>query len=159
MKTPVTAYETYLNYLTIALVVGLIALTGYGLFTLPDRIPVHFNMSGKPDRWGGPENLLILLFLSFFIIGLLWVIRTLPPEFMNFPGLRTPDNVARQMQNTWQLLATMRAVIALLFLGLMGQWINTATADEPRRMLWLPLVFVALLLGSVAVFVVRAYRL
>ena len=159
MKAPVTSYETSLNYLTIALVVGLIALTVYGLFILPDRIPVHFNMSGQPNRWGGPENLLILPFISFFVIGLLWIIRKLPPELMNFPGPRTPDNVARQMQNVRQFLATMRAGVALLFLGLLGQWIITATADKPHSMQWLPLVFVVILLSSVGVFVVRAYRL
>lgn len=159
MTNPPTRYETQLNYVTVALLAGLLSLSVYGVTMLPDRIPVHYNLNGEPDRWGSPTTLLIPPFLCLLIEGLLWAVRRVPPELMNFPGLRTPDNVAWQMRNSHQLLATLRALIAALFVGLIGQWVWTASHDQPRPTLWIPFVFVGLLLISTGIFMVRAYRM
>lgn len=35
--------------------------------TLPERIPVHFGLSGEPDRWGGPSTLLAMLAISVLL--------------------------------------------------------------------------------------------
>jgi len=159
MTNPPTRYETRLNYITVALLAGLVVLTTYGIFTLPDRIAVHFNVSGEPDRWGSPTTLLIPPFLCLLIEGVLWAVRRVPPELMNFPGLRTPDNVARQVLNVQHLLATLRALIAALFLGLVGQWIWVAAHHQPRLGVWIPFAFVGLLLISTGIFLIRAYRM
>lgn len=152
-------YETRLNHLTIALFAGLVMVTLYGVLTLHDRIPIHFNLSGEADRWGSPAIMLILPLLCLFIESLLWAIRWVPPELMNFPGPRTPDNVARQVENISQMVATLRVLVATLFLCLVSQWVWRAAHPQPRSMLWIPFVFVGLLLISTGVFVVRAYRL
>ena len=152
-------YETRLNYITIALFAGLVVLTIYGVLTLPDRIPIHFNLSGKADRWGHPTNLLVLPLLCLLIEGLLWAIRWAPPELMNFPGPRTAGNMARQMQNIMRMLAITRPLVAALFLGLVSQWIWVATHTPSRLAIWIPFVFVGLLLFSTGVFMVRAYRM
>ena len=34
--------------------------TVFMLFILPDTVPVHFDISGAPDRWGSKFELLIL---------------------------------------------------------------------------------------------------
>lgn len=159
MTNAPTRYETRLNYVTLVLLAGLILLSVYGVTTLPDRIPVHFNLSGKADRWGSSATLLILPLLCLLIEGLLWATRWAPPELMNFPGPRTPDNIARQVLNIQKLLATLRAVVATLFLGLVGQWIWTAAHHHPRLVAWVPFAFVGLLLISTGIFLVRAYRM
>lgn len=159
MMPPPAAYETRLNYLTLALFAGIVVLAVCGLAFLPDRIPVHFNLHGNPDRWGKPSAMLLMPILCLFIEALLWAIRRMPPELMNFPGPRTPGNIARQMHNIRQLLATLRVLVALLFLAMTGQWLRVAVEDQPHLTLWLPLVFATMLLVGTAVFGVRAYRL
>lgn len=159
MTNPPTRYEIQLNYVTLALLAGLILLSVYGVTILPDRIPVHFNLSGEADRWDSSTTLLIVPLLCLLIEGLLWATRWAPPELMNFPGPRTPDNIARQVLNIQQLLATLRAVVVTLFLGLVGQWIWTAAHHQPRLVAWVPFAFVGLLLISTGIFMGRAYRL
>jgi hypothetical protein len=42
------------------------------LFILPDTVPVHFDISGAPDRWGSKFELLLLpviLIASAFVLG------------------------------------------------------------------------------------------
>ena len=158
--SPPTRYETRLNYVTIALFAGLVMLTVYGVLTLPNRIPVHFNLSGEADRWGSSTSLLILPFLCLFMEAILWATRWAPPELMNFPGPRTPDNVARQMLNIMHMLATIRAFMASLFVVVTGQWVWAAISAEPHlTTTWLILFFIGTLLISTGVFVIRAYRM
>lgn len=159
MTTAPTQYETRLNHVTVALLASLVIGIVYGVLTLPDRIPVHFNLSGEADRWGSPTTLLLLLFLCLLIEGLLWAIRRTPTELMNIPGPRTPGNVARQVQNFHQLLATLRVLIAALFLGLVGQLIWTAANAPSWLTPWASFAFVGLLLITTGVFIVRAYRM
>jgi hypothetical protein len=35
--------------------------------TLQGRIPVHFGLSGEPDRWGGPASLWVMLAISVIL--------------------------------------------------------------------------------------------
>ena len=46
--------------------------TLFMLFILPDTVPVHFDISGAPDRWGSKFELLLLpviLIASAFVLG------------------------------------------------------------------------------------------
>lgn len=157
--SPAPPAETRLNYLTALLFIALIAVTIYGLMTLPDRIPTHFDMDGKANGWGKPTSLLILPGFCLFMLVQLWALRFVPTSLMNFPGPRTPENTARQMQNIRQLLVVMRVLMTVLFLALEIQWVWAAAHPQQQTYPWLVLVFVGVLLASVAVFVVRAYRL
>lgn len=151
-------YETRLNRLTLFLLVVLAVLSVTGALLLPDRIPVHFNIAGHPDRYGSPAALLVLPALGLAINGLLWATRNVPPELMNFPGPRTPDNVARQMQNIRQLTATLRLLISVSFLLMQANWIWSALHPGKGWAFW-PLLLSLLLLGGIVPFIVRAYRM
>ncbi len=37
---------------------------------LPDRVPVHFSLSGEPNRWGSPWELLGVYIMALFWVGL-----------------------------------------------------------------------------------------
>lgn len=152
--------ETRLNYLTAVLFVALLAVSLYGLMTLPDRIPVHFGIDGRADGWGKPMSLLILPGLCLFMLAMFWwTSRFAPTELMNFPGPRTPENVARQTQNIRQLFAVMRVLMTALFLALTSQWVWAAAHPESGISPWFVFGLVGVLLVAVAVFVVRAYRM
>jgi uncharacterized membrane protein len=157
MLTP--HYETRLNYLSLALLVALIGLSIYGVAILPDQIPVHFGLSGQADRWGSSKTLFLMPVVCLFVQGILWFARHAPVEMMNFPGPRTPENTARQIENTGYLFATLRALIALLFLGLMADWISAANVGDGGLGLWPMLLFLGLIFVAIGFFMVRAYRL
>jgi uncharacterized membrane protein len=55
---------------------GMFAAAAVQWGSLPDRIPVHFNLEGEPDRWGGKfEGLLLLPLLA---LGIYFVALLLP---------------------------------------------------------------------------------
>ena len=152
--------ETRLNYLTAVLFVALLTVSIYGLMTLPDRIPVHFGIDGRANGWGKPTSLLILPGLCLFMLAMFWwTSRFAPTELMNFPGPRTPENVARQMQNIRQMSTVMRVLMTAFFLALISQWVWAAAQPESGISPWLVFGFVGVITATVAVFLVRAYRM
>ena len=151
--------EARLNYLAALLFVGSIAVTIYGLMTLPDRIPTHFGIDGKANGWGTPTALLVLPGICLFMLVQFWALRFVPASLMNFPGPRTPENIARQMQNIRQMVVVMRVLMAGLFLALGVQWVWAAAHPQQEAYSWFAFVFAGVLTGAIAFFVIRAYRL
>ncbi|GAB3985467.1 hypothetical protein GCM10028807_00780 [Spirosoma daeguense] len=152
-------YERNANRLTNALFVILIALSVGGAIWLPSPIPIHYNMAGQADRWGSPATLLVLPVIAFFTLGILYATRKVHPDFMNFPGPRTPENVARQLQNAYQMMATLRVFIVCLFLSIQVQTIWAKLHNQNQLLGWTIPILTATPLLLAGFFIWRAYKL
>ncbi len=67
------------------------SLQGYYLTQLPERVAVHFNSSGEPDRWDTPLGAAVpaWVVLSIFpLLGsaLVLLLSKIPPQFINLPN-------------------------------------------------------------------------
>lgn len=111
---------------------NLILLLLAGLFIrasyprLPERIPMHFDLAGRPDRWSGRGGVIALLVVPVVITAVLYLlIRHLPrlganPRYLNIPRkeefLRLPPE---KREVYWELLkefiAGITAAVNLLF--------------------------------------------
>ena len=152
-------YQRNANYLTIGLFIILTGVSVAGAIWLPSPIATHYNIAGKPDRWGSPATLLILPAIVFFILGILGAADKIHPNLMNFPGPRTPANVIRQVHNIRQMSASLRVFIVAMFLLIQGQSIWAKLYNHNQLAGWtIPLVAILPLL-LVGFFVRRAYKL
>jgi len=62
----------------------------------PDRIPMHWNLSGQVDRYGGKvEGLLLMPLVALGIYLLLLVLPRIDPGRANYPGFRGSYNTIR----------------------------------------------------------------
>ena len=152
-------YERNANRLTIVLFICLVLLAVAGAIWLPNPIAVHYNLAGKPDGWGSPATLLILPGIVFFLLGILWATEKAHPDFMNFPGPRTPENVSRQLYNIRQMTASMRVFFTAMFLLIQGQLIWAKLYNHDRLVGWTIPIFVITPLLLIGFFVRRAYKL
>jgi len=72
-----------------------LALTTYTVLSnysaLPDRVPVHFAISGAPDRWGSKSELFIFVAISwgftllFYALNLAMPRLARNPRYLNIP--------------------------------------------------------------------------
>jgi uncharacterized membrane protein len=154
-----STYERNANWITVFLLLLEVGLAVMGVMRLSGPIPIHFNGSGEANRWGSPSTLLVLAFVDLTLVGLLWISKSVPTELMNFPGARTTDNVAKQRQNIDQLLATIRVIVAALFLCIMGQIIWISLYHKQQIFPWPSFLFIALIFISTFIGLFRAYRL
>ncbi|MBP7705935.1 MAG: DUF1648 domain-containing protein [Candidatus Aminicenantes bacterium] len=78
-----------LGNLVLLLLLGVFVYGAYG--RLPARIPMHFGIDGRPDRWGGRGELVVLALVPFVMTAVFYLlIRFLPkmaadPRRMNIP--------------------------------------------------------------------------
>lgn len=101
-------------------VIALTAVHGWSIWPkLPDRIPVHFGITGEPDGWSGKNwfSVFGLLGVAGFILGLLGVAssRLSPPSLYNFPGKPLMMRLPREQQG--HVLAPMREGLAWMAAG------------------------------------------
>lgn len=156
----VSSTEQFLNALALFLLAGQFALIFVYYFQLPETIPVHFGLEGKPDRWGGRGNLLVVPIISIFICSIFWGVRKIPADFYNMPTPLTPENRERQVRNTHEMLA-MLAVVTLIFMDwTLWDWVRSAANTELVRSKIAPIIFMVIsLVGTTIYYVRRAYVL
>lgn len=116
---------------------------------LPDRVPLHFGVSGEPDRWGSRSAAL----LTFWLIGVgiaalfWWLLHRLPRgdlRHVNVPHKQwwltnRPDELRRLVGRDLRLIAV--ATMLLLTVVLAGV-VSAARAEQPALPIWATFVVV-----------------
>ena len=112
----------------------------------PERVPVHWNLAGQVDRYGGKvEGLLFVPLLTIAIYALLIVLPRFDPgraNYARFAGAYTVIRIA--------VVTVMALIYGVTILSILGRPVDVAT--------WVPLLVGAMfvLLGS-GVFPVGTY--
>jgi len=92
---------------------------------IPNIVPTHFGFSGAPDRFGNKSSLFALPIISS-IMHILLVVLSKMPQYFNYPVKVTEESAAALYKIGKQLILLMDMEIALMFLMLMWENIQTA---------------------------------
>jgi uncharacterized membrane protein len=140
------------------LLVFLWGLTIYSIVTLPETIPIHFDIQGNVNGWGSAK---ILLFMPIFATGLYFLLNyiTKYAHIFNYPVPITPENALRQYTNGVQMIRVIAVVLCIVFFILLveinliarGVINNIGTWDLP---LVLSIIFIPLIY-----FIVKAFKM
>ena len=107
-------------------VMFVLAATTWG--SSPERIPVHWNIAGHVDRWGGKfEGLLAVPLLALGIYALLLVVPRLDPGRANYAAFAGPYATIRL-----GTLVVLAVIYALVVLWVRGVRVNMEV--------WVPLI-------------------
>ena len=79
---------------------------------LPERVPIHFNAHGIPDRYGKKGSLLLEPILGLLILALLMFCQRFP-QWWNYPVAVTEEN----REHIFEIASKMMSVIKLLSIG------------------------------------------
>lgn len=129
---------------------------------LPERLPMHFDLAGVPDRWveRTPWNWFLLPGMATALAGLFgaalpaWVLALAASNspYLNVPRKAdfvklSPAARVRAMQPMVALLDALAGEIALLFTGML--WATRAVADGtwsrlPPLLVWIPIALILL---------------
>jgi len=116
LTLPRSAYEWALDVVAILLVVGSIA---YVLLEVPGMegpVPVHFDVTGEPDRWGSLDHVWWILALTVFQYGLLTALERVPHVFNYPPWVSiTAGNAARHYRLARTFVVEMKTLIVATF--------------------------------------------
>lgn len=107
------AVTTWLRRGSILITLGsaLTLIVTYG--SLPDEIPIHFNLGGTADGWGPKSSVFSLVgIFGAIVLGSAWLSTN--PHLLNYPADVTEDNAQRMYREGERLLVWLAFAIALL---------------------------------------------
>lgn len=106
------------------LIAAMFALAAWSWDRAPDRIAVHWGLTGQPDRWGGKfEGLLAVPLLSIGIYALMLLLPRLDPGRANYASFAGPYRWLRLA-----VLSVMTGVYLLIVLWTVGRRVPIETA-------------------------------
>jgi uncharacterized membrane protein len=90
------------------------ALTLYVFIKLPTTVPIHFNASGKPNKYGSKLTILLLPIIATIIFFVLtWLNKY--PHIFNYMTKITADNAQRQYTIAKRKLRFLKLAIPIVF--------------------------------------------
>lgn len=138
---------------------GAVLMTAYILFMLivwtgiPERIPVHFDIAGRTNRWGGRGELIAVLLLAVLLYaGLTWI--TLNPQVWNIPTAKDDLGEEHIYRTTRTMLIAIKVEFAVTFLYISVSQVMARNLHPA----YLP-SYLTVLFGTLAFFLFRLYRI
>lgn len=125
---------------------------------LPQTVPSHFDISGRPNAYSSKWWLLLLPALSV-VITAGFTILTRYPHLFNYPVRVTPKNALHLYRTGRLLLRWINAVLAWVFAVIEWQTLQVTLGKAAGLPQWFPLVTVALIalvLISVVAFILTS---
>lgn len=158
LKLERSPLQTILDIVAIAGIVVSFILVIYNWRTLPEKIPVHFNFSGRVTSYGSKNTFWILSFSSVFSYFLLKIISRYPHTF-NYPFPITAENAPAQYRIVLTMMYWLRAEMIWLFTLIQWQVIVAATSpsDPLNSVPWILLPGIAIL-GTIGSYFWKAFQ-
>lgn len=134
---------------------------------MPDRIPVHIDLAGNPDRWSD-KSLATWLLIPIvatgiaLLMGWLSVLARRRPDLVNYPGKERV--LALPVERRGPVLAHLQAMVDWIAASTIAtlalvQWALSAVATGGRAGGLLAMTFVVGLIGPLAAIVVQSARI
>jgi uncharacterized membrane protein len=162
-------YPLQVEFITLFLVFMIFYLTFSNYFSLPDRIPTHFDIHGLPDGWGNKNEILIYPIAGFAVLALITGISLAlavtknPKSLINLPS-RTKDKLSEEQAERLRIILVRCLVfLKILILGqtlyLLYGNIETALGRSPGLGDIGIFVFITAILCVVFYMVYKSFRI
>jgi len=125
---------------------------------LPETVPMHFDLAGEPDGWGGRRSILLLPGSALFLYLLLTGVRRLPSRWYNYPLRITEENRERQYRLARDLIVWMKAAILGMFAHLTVAIVRAALGESAGLGAWTVPLWLVVIFGLLGVYFKRALR-
>jgi uncharacterized membrane protein len=133
--------------LNLVLVAALFAGSAWAYPRLPERIPTHFDLAGRPDAWEdrSPASWFMLPVLALALAGGLLLVSRYAlrhPETWNLPDKRrflALDQAAQEpiVQRMERFVAFVSVVVTGLLCAIQTAVFRTATGHAPEAPMWI----------------------
>jgi uncharacterized membrane protein len=111
----------------LTVIAAMFAVAAWSWQQVPGRLPVHWNLQGQPDRWGGKfEGLLLMPLIALGLYGLMLVVPLVDPGRRNYANFAKAFNVIRIA-----LVLFLALIYSVSVLAAFGRQLNMTTVILP----------------------------
>lgn len=118
LALPRSSFEMVAEFLALAGVVVMVVVWLRAWPDLPDRVPRHFDATGKPDAWGSKTWTLFPLLVMMVLYAGMTILNRYPHIF-NYPWRITAENAERQYRLARTMMSWLKAELVwmLAYIG------------------------------------------
>src|SRR5690625_3859635 len=148
---------TILNSLILIMIVVSLIYSIMSYSSLPDRIPIHFNLQGEADRWGHPGFIFIIQFISLPTCLIVYVLSRFP-HMHNYMGITVTEHNALPLYTLSRLFLTiLNFQIVILHSYLTWEMVEQGKGNVTFRS-WTLYVLIGALIVTVIIYIVKIYQ-
>lgn len=111
MKT----HNNTLVFLAILIAIVNLAYATYSFTNLPNTIPIHFDIDGKPNGWGERYTIFFIPLINLALVGFMATVRKNPFSYLNLPIRLSSNNLKERVKLGRELLDLISICISTLF--------------------------------------------
>jgi uncharacterized membrane protein len=103
-----------ISLISLVILVAMTWIALHGANPLPDKIPTHFDLAGRPDAWGSSQMLFLLPVIGVFLYLTISLVSRFPSSF-NYPVRVSAQNRDRLQSIALNMVAFLKAETLCLF--------------------------------------------
>lgn len=157
ISIPRSLTESILDAISLIVLIGSFVYTAMSWSSLPEQVPIHFDMEGEADEWGSRMTLLWLPVINTIMFAGMTVLRSFPHK-MNYLIEITPENAVYQYRLSIELLAWIKLQVVLLLGYLTWATIQEALGNTGVVSIWLLPITLFVPLVTIIIYSVRSLR-
>ena len=132
-------------------------ITLYNYTSLPESIPMHFNLAGKVDRYGDKSEILILPFVGTVLFFGMTILNKFPHIF-NYLVEITTENALAQYQSATQMLRILKFVVILIFITITLLTIDVSKQNGNEINPWFVPALIGILFIITTFYIVKSIK-
>jgi len=153
IPVPRTGVDLAIDIVGLLLLAGVFVIAGMHAHDLPDRIPTHFNASGKPDAYRSRSTIWVLATVAGVVHAMLLGAAFIKPWYYNIPIKVTETNALSAYRITRRLLQAIRLETTVIFGMLLYLVIQVAMGRQEGIGAWVLPGILGTVLLTIVVFV------
>jgi uncharacterized membrane protein len=155
VKIQMTTLDKALEVLGIAAIIALWLYVIISFSKLPEKVPMHYNFNGQPDRLGKKEALFLLPAITTALYALLTIVNRSPHRF-NYLKKITPENAVSQYTQATRMIRYIKLALIILFFMIAFQTQQFAKGNKGTLAGWLFLAALGLVIFPVIYFFAKS---
>jgi len=152
-----TNIKRLLELVSIAGIIFIAAVLLQNWENIPDKVPSHFGLDGRPDAYASKSSILLLPIVGFIIYLAITILGRYPHLF-SYIWKITPENAYRQYQLAGTMLSALKAEVIWIFNYIAVTAIKISMGDsESLSPLFLPVLLVVIF-GPICIYLYVSYK-
>ena len=120
--------------------------------SMPDKIPMHFNIAGEIDRWGRKTEIIFVPVMSWILYGLITLTEQFPKTWIT--GVQvTEENAPRVYRVLKSMVKTTKLFIVIAFF-----YITVCSVTAQSMSLWASIIELVVIFGNLIFWMVRLFK-
>lgn len=152
MKIKNTRIDWFIEMICILLLGGITLYLILSWSTIPDKIPMHFNVAGQVDRWGNKIEIIFMPIVSWLLYGFITVMEQFP-QIWNTGVMITEENAYRVYRILKNMIQITKLLVVIMFF-----YITICSIFAINMSMWASVIELVLIFENLILGVVKLYK-